>query len=167
LKKSGIALVLTGALIGIGVILSFYGNYVIFEDLAQTNGEVSLNNDLILEVDLDNSKYKTGIFAVQIIDFKDQTISVNIIDPLESTIESKTISEESYEGTFDLQISGTYKMVVSNNGNGVNVFGVIGPEPDDVKRTLAFVSLYLLVFGLIGMVMVGALIVFNRKRTIN
>lgn len=167
MKKSGIALLFTGALIGIGVILSFYGNYLLFEDLAQTTGIVSMNNNLILEVELDSAKSKTGIFAVQIIDFKDQTISVSIIDPLENIIESKTISEDSYEGVFDLQTSGIYKIIVTNNGDELNVFAVIGPQPDQIKQSLAFVSLYILVFGLIGMAMVAILIVFNRKRAIS
>ncbi len=167
MKKSGIAIVITGSLIGIGIILSFYGNYIIFEDLAQTSGEVSANSDLILEVELDNAKSKTGVFAVQIIDFKDQTISVSIVDPLGSTIESKTISENSFEGVFDLQTSGTYKIVVTNNGDEITVFVVIGPEPDEVKQSLAFVSLYILIIGLIGMAMVGVLIALNRKRAFN
>ena len=167
MKKSGIAFLFTGALIGIGVILSFYGNYLLFEDLAQTTGIVSMNNDLILEVELDSAKSKTGIFAVQIIDFKDQTISVSIIDPFENIIESKTISEDSYEGVFDLQTSGIYKIIVTNNGDELNVFAVIGPQPDQIKQSLAFVSLYILVFGLIGMAMVAILTVFNRKRAIS
>ena len=126
-----------------------------------------MNSDLILEVDLDSAKSKTGVFAVQIIDYKDQAISVSIIDPLGSAIESMTISEDSYEGVFDLRISGTYKIVVSNSGEELTVFAVIGPEPDEVKRNLAIVSLYILIFGLIGMAMVGVLIVLNRKRAIN
>jgi len=167
LKKSGIAIVITGSLIGIGIVLSFYGNFIIFEDLAQTSGEVSANSDLILEVELDNTKSKTGVFAVQIIDFKDQTISVSIVDPLGRTIESKTVRENSFEGIFDLETSGTYKIVVTNSSDEITVFAVIGPEPDEVKQSLAFVSLYILIFGLIGMAMVGVLIVLNRKRAFN
>ena len=167
MKKSGIALVASGALIGIGIILSFYGNYIIFEDLAKTNGIVNMESDLVLEVDLDNTKSKTGIFAVQIIDFKDQTISISIIDPQNNVIETKTINEEAYEGIFDLESSGTYKLVVEKTDNELTVSGVIGPEPDEWKRSLAFVSLYILVIGLIGMAMVAILIVINRKKAPN
>lgn len=167
MKKSGIALVASGALIGIGIILSFYGNYIIFEDLAKTNGIINMESDLVLEVDLDNTKSKTGIFAVQIIDFKDQTISISIIDPQNNVIETKTINEEAYEGIFDLESSGTYKLVVEKTDNELTVSGVIGPEPDDWKRSLAFVSLYILVIGLIGMAIVAILIVINRKKASN
>jgi len=167
MKKSGTALVSSGALIGVGIILSFYGNYIIFEDLAKTDGVVNRESDLTLEVNIDNTKSKTGIFAVQIIDFKDQTISINIIDPQNNIIETKTINEEAYEGVFNLGSSGAYKLVVENNGNELTVFGVIGPEPDEGKRSLAFVSLYILVIGLIGMAIVAILIVINRKKTAN
>lgn len=167
MKKSGIPLVAAGALIGIGIILSFYGNYIIFEDLAKTNGVVSSGNSLTLEVDLDNSKSKTGIFAVQIIDFKSQTVSAIIVDPLDNTIESKAINEESYEGVFDISISGAYKLIIENNGDELTVFGVIGPEPEEWKQSLAFVSLYILVIGLFGMALVAVLFAINRKRGSN
>lgn len=165
MKKSGIALVATGGLIGLGIILSFYGNYIIFEDLSLTSGAVNMESNLILEADLDNSKSKTGIFAVQIIDFKDQTISVRVVDPFNNTIESKTISEESYEGIFNLETSGTYQLIVENNSReGLEVSAAIGPEPDEGKKSLSFVSLYILVTGLIGMAIVSVLSVINRKR---
>jgi len=167
MKKSGMALVASGALIGIGVILSFYGNYIIFEDLAKTNGVVSTGNSLTLEVDLDHSKSKTGIFAVQIIDFKNQIVSAMIVDPLENTIESKSINEESYEGIFDINMSGTYKLIIENSGDELTVFGVIGPEPEEWKQSLAFVSLYILVIGLFAMALIAVLFVINRKRGSN
>lgn len=164
MKKYGIGLVITGGLIGVGIILSFYGNYVIFEDLAKTSGVVNMENDLALEVNLDNTKSKTGVFAVQIMDFKDQSILVSIVDPYDITIETKTINEESSEGNFEINNSGIYKLVIENKGNDVTVFGVIGPEPDESKKLVAFTSLYILVIGLIGMAIVAILIARNRKR---
>lgn len=167
MKKSGMALVASGALIGIGVILSFYGNYIIFEELAKTNGVIGAENSLSLEVDFDQSKSKAGIFAVQIIDFKSQTVSAMIVDPLGNTIESKSISEESYEGVFDINMSGTYKLIIENSGDELTVFGVIGPEPEEWKQSLAFVSLYILVIGLFAMALIAVLFVINRKRGSN
>ena len=167
MKKSGMALVASGALIGIGVILSFYGNYIIFEDLAKTNGVIGAENSLTLEVDFDQSKSKVGIFAVQIIDFKSQTVSAMIVDPLDNIIESKSISEESYEGIFDINMSGTYKLIIENSGDELTVFGVIGPEPEEWKQSLAFVSLYILVIGLFAMALIAVLFVINRKRSSN
>jgi hypothetical protein len=163
-KKSGIFLVIVGGLIGAGIILSFYGNFVIFEDLIKGNGEVDSEQNLIVEVELDQTETKTGIYAVQIIDFENNVVSASIIDPLDTIIESQSIDEEVYEGLFDVSTSGTYKLLIENRGEQVKIFGVIGPEPDSGKRSLGFISLYILIIGLIGMVILAVYLVISRKK---
>ena len=54
--------------------------------------------------------------------------------------------------------------LIENRGEQVKIFGVIGPEPDAGKRSLGFISLYILVIGLIGMLIVAVYIVINRKK---
>jgi len=163
-KKSGIFLAAVGGLVGIGIILSIYGNYVIFEDLSQGYGDVGSGQDFIVEVELDHTKIQTGIYAVQIKDFESATVTASILDPFNTLVESQSINEEVYEGLFDVTTSGTYKLLVENSGEQVNVFGVIGPEPDSGKKSLGFISLYILVMGLIGMLIVTVFIVINRKK---
>ena len=164
MKKSGIFLVIVGGLIGAGIILSFYGNYVIFEDLIKGDGDVDSEQNLIVEVELDQTETKTGIYAVQIIDFENSVVSASIIDPLDTVIESQSINEEVYEGLFDVSTSGTYKLLIENRGEQVKIFGVIGPEPDSGKRSLGFISLYILIIGLIGMVILAVYLVISRKK---
>jgi len=164
-KKSGIFLAIVGSLIGVGIILSFYGNYVIFEDLVKGDGDVGTGEELIVEVDLDHTKTNSGIYAVQIIDFKGGTVTANILDPSNTIIESQSINEEVFEGLFDVTSSGTYKLMVENRGEQLSIFGVIGPEPDSGKRSLTFISLYILVIGMVGMAGVAVYIVISRKRS--
>ncbi len=164
MKKSGIFFIILSGLVGIGIILSVYGNYVIFEDLTQGYEDVGSGQDLVLEVELDHSKFQTGIYAVQIKDFESATVTASILDPFNTLVESQSINEEVYEGLFDVTTSGTYKLLVENSGEQVNVFGVIGPEPDSGKKSLGFISLYILVMGLIGMLIVTVFIVINRKK---
>ncbi len=164
MKKSGIFLAAVGGLVGIGIILSIYGNYVIFEDLSQGYGDVGSGQDFIVEVELDHTKIQTGIYAVQIKDFESATVTASILDPFNTLVESQSINEEVYEGLFDVTTSGTYKLLVENSGEQVNVFGVIGPEPDSGKKSLGFISLYILVMGLIGMLIVTVYLVINRKK---
>lgn len=164
MKKAGILLAIVGSLIGTGIILSFYGNYVVFEDLVKDNGEIGNGEELIIETQLDSNETPSGIYAVQIIDFKGETVVANIIDPFNSVIDSQTINEEVYEGYFEVTASGTYKLIIENTGEEVTIFGVIGPQPDEVKRALTFVSLYILVAGLFGMAVVAAYLVIDRKR---
>ncbi len=164
MKKSGIFLAFVGGLVGVGIILSFYGNNVIFEDLIQKDGDVGSGQDLIVEVELDNTETQTGIYAVQIIDFESATVTASILDPFNTLIESQSINQEVYEGLFDVTTSGTYKLLIENTGEQVKIFGVIGPEPDSGKKSLGIVSLYILVMGLIGMFIVTVYIVINRKK---
>jgi hypothetical protein len=42
---------------------------------------------------------------------------------------------------------------------------VIGPEPDAGKKSLGFISLYILIVGLIGMVGVAIYAIKNRKKS--
>jgi len=163
-KKSGIFLAVVGGLVGVGIILSFYGNNVIFEDLIQKDGDVGSGQDLIVEVELDNTETQTGIYAVQIINFESATVTASILDPFNTLIESQSINQEVYEGLFDVTTSGTYKLLIENTGEQVKIFGVIGPEPDSGKRSLGIISLYILVMGLIGMFIVTVYIVINRKK---
>ena len=164
-KKSGILLVIVGSLIGIGIVLSFYGNYLLFEQLAQGEGEISFDNDLVVEVELDHTKSKTGIYAVSKIDSQSATITASILDPFGTSIESQSLSDEAFEGLFVISTSGTYKLLIQNSGEPITVFGVIGPEPDSDKQTLAFVSIYILVSGLVGMIIVTFYIIINRRRS--
>ena len=164
MKKTGILLAIVGGLIGIGIILSFYGNYVVFEDLVKGDGEIQSGEELIIEIELDNTDTQSGIYAVQIIDFKGESVSANIIDPRNSIIESQSINEEVFEGYFEVTDSGTYKLMIENRGEPATIFGVIGPEPDESKKSLTFISLYLLVAGLFGMAGVAAYLVFSKRR---
>jgi hypothetical protein len=163
-KKSGILFAVVGGLIGIGMLLSAYGNYVIFEDLAKEDGDVKSGQNLVVEIELDHTDTQTGIYAVQIIDFKGATITANILDPSDIVIESQSVNEEVYEGLFELTSSGVYKLSIENNGEQIKIFGVIGPEPDDWKRSVGLISMYILFIGLIGMAGLAVYLVINRKK---
>jgi len=164
MKKSAIFLAIVGVLIGAGIILSFYGNYILFEDLVQNNGEVFDGQDLVIEVELDSSKTKSGIFAIQILDYKEGMVTASIIDPSNTTIESESVNQEVFEGLFEVTSSGNYKLLIENKGETANVFGVIGPEPDEGKRALSNISMYILVAGLVGMASVAVYIFINRRK---
>lgn len=158
-------MVVVGGLVGIGIILSVYGNQAIFEDLAKEEGEIVFGEDLTVTIELEESVNKKGIYAVQILNFKENTFSVSLYDPFGIEIESKSINEEVFEGEFDIVSTGTYQLVIkSNEQEKSRVYGVIGPEPDAGVKSLGFISLYVLVIGLIGMIGVGIYAIKNRRR---
>ena len=167
MKKSGTFLAVIGGLIGIGIILSVYGNFLMFEDLNKGNGDVFPGQDLIIEVELDHTKTQTGIYAVQIIDFESETVTASILDPFNSEVETNSINEELYEGFFDVTTSGTYKLFIENKGEQVKIFGVIGPEPEAWKKSLDLISFIILAIGLIGMVGIAAYMIIIRKKSVS
>ena len=165
MQRSGILFVIVGSIIGVGIILSFYGNQVIFEDLIKGEGQVKFGENLIIPVELDNMETQTGIYAVQIINFK-EGITAKILDPFDKEIESQLIDKEVFEGRFNIAVSGIYKLVIENTDKKeIKIFGVIGPEPDAGKKSLGFISLYILIIGLIGMVGVAIYAIKNRKKS--
>ena len=57
MQKSGIMLVISGALIVIGLILLVVGNQVILEGVSQGNGIVSVNQDLIISGEFSSEEF--------------------------------------------------------------------------------------------------------------
>ena len=156
---------IVGSIVGIGIILSFYGNQVIFEDLIKGEGQIKFGENMIIPVELDSAETQSGIYAIQIIDFK-EGVTAKILDPFDKEIESQSMDEEVFEGRFNIAVSGIYKLVIENTDKKeIKIFGVIGPEPDAGKKSLGFISLYILIIGLIGMVGVAIYAIKNRKKS--
>ena len=164
MQRTGILFVIVGGIVCTGIILSFYGNQLIFEDLIKGEGQIKVGESLTIPADLDNKETQNGIYAIQIIDSKG--VKAKILDPFDVEIESQSINEEDFEGKFKITTSGIYKLVIENtNDKEVKLLGVIGPEPDAGKKSLGFISLYVLIIGLVGMIIVPIYAIKNRKRS--
>ena len=159
--------VIVSSTVGVGIILSFYGNQVIFEDLIKGEGQVKFGENLIIPVELDNTKTQTGVYAIQIINFK-EGITAKILDPFDKEIESQSINEEVFEGRFNITIPGIYRLVIENiDEKEIKIFGVIGPEPDAGKKSLVSISPWILIIGLSGVVGVAIYTIKNRKKSLS
>ena len=100
-------------------------------------------------------------------EFKDNIFSAKVLDPLESEIIFQTINEETIEKEFDVLETGTYKLIIESTSNEEPiVFAAIGPLPDANKQLFGFISLIILVVGMMGLVVVGIYGVKNRRRSI-
>ena len=167
MQKSIIILIVSGALIGIALILLVLGNQMILEGINQGNGKISQSQSLIISAELDIHETTQGVFAVQIIDFKDNTLTAKILDPLDIEIISQIINEEAIEKEFDIVDTGIYKLVIENEGNEeIQVFGAMGPLPDDNKKLFGLISICILIIGMVGMVGFGINGIRNRKKSI-
>ena len=166
-QKSGIALVVSGALIVIGLILLVVGNQVILEGVSQGNGMVSVNQDLTIAGEFSSKEFTYGVYAIQIMEFKENTFSAKVLDSSDIEIASERIQSDTMEKEFEIDQTGSYKLIIqSNSDEETQVFGAIGPLPDAGKKSLGFLSSYLLIAGMIGLVVSGIYGIRKRKRSI-
>ena len=160
-------IVIAGALIVIGLILLVIGNQIVLEGVSQGNGMINSNQMLAISAEFDAQETSIGVFAVQIMEFKEDVFSAKILNPFDIEITAQLINEETVEKEFDVVESGTYKLIVeSASSKETQVFGAIGPLPDAGKKSLGFISVYVLVIGMVGLVGVGIYGIRNRMRSI-
>jgi hypothetical protein len=83
-QKSGLIIVILGLLIVTGLLVSIVGNQATLEGIIQGNGKVSSTQTVTISADFDMAKSPIGIFAVQVMEFKENTIHMKILDPLDN-----------------------------------------------------------------------------------
>ena len=167
MQKAGIILVVSGALIVIGLILLAVGNQVILEGVFQGNGKINSSQDLTIPGGFNSEESSTGVFAVQVMELKENTVSAKILNPFDNEIALKTIDEETVEEEFDIRDTGDYKLIIQTNSNeDIQVFGAIGPLPDAGKKSLSFVSAYILIIGMVGLVGSGIYKIKSKKKLV-
>ena len=163
-KSKGIFIVLA-IITGVGIALSFYSNQALFENLNKLEGDVIGGDSREVTIELDYSS-KNGIFAVQAINAQENSITARVFDPFGSEISSLVLSNEPLEEQFEIIDSGTYKLQIENSAQeNAQVIGFIGEAPDAGKRSIVFVSGYLLIIGLLGMGAVGIFIVKQKRKS--
>jgi len=160
-------LISSAALIVIGLILSAVGEQIILGGFSQGTGKVSSSQTLSISVEFDSQETSIGIFAVQIMEFKDNTFYAKVLDPFDNEIISQSIIKETIENKFDIFETGEYKLIIESTSNEEPiVIGTIGPLPDASKLSLRPISMIILVIGMAGLVIVGIYGVKNRRRSI-
>jgi len=167
-QKSGLIIVIFGLLIVTGLVVSIVENQITLEGINQGNGKVSSIETVTVSVDLDKEITDVGIFAVQVMEFKENTISAIILDPSNIEIISQKINEETLEKEFDVFETGTYQLIIqSSDEDEIYVTGAIGPLPNvDKKFILSVISLSILMIGMVGLATTGIIGIKNRKKSV-
>ena len=157
----------SGAVIIIGLFLLVLGNQAILEGIIQDNGMVSSEQAFSISNNFDSQTTPIGVFAVQITEFRENTFSAKILDPLDIEITSHQINDETIEEEFKVIDSGTYKLIIQSNSNEETlVFGAIGPLPDSGRKIFGFIPVYVIIAGMLGLAIVGILGIKNRRRSV-
>ena len=163
MQKSALVLVISGVLVVLGLVLLVIGNQVILEGVSQDNGLINSNQPLVISGNF-NSVDEEGILAIQLVEHQENTFSVQVLDPFGTEIFFESIKEDTIERGFDITSPGTYKLIIqSSNVDETQVFGAIGPVPDAGKKSLGFISLYVLMIGLAGLAISGIFAIKKRK----
>ena len=167
MQKSGLGIVIFGLLIVGGLAVSLVENQTTLEGINQGNGKVSSIEKVTISVEIDKETTPVGIFAVQVMEFKENTISAKILDPSNIEIIAHKVNEETLEKEFDVFESGTYQLIIEGSDDEIYVTGAIGSLPDtDKKLILSTISLSLLIIGMIGLAVIGISEIRNRKRSV-
>ena len=168
MQKSGLIIVIFGLLIVTGLVVSIIGNQITLEGINQGNGEVSSTQTVTISVDFNMEKTPIGVFAVQLMEFEEDTIFIKILDPSNNEIIFQEINEDTIEEKFDISETGTYQLLIqSSNDEGIYVAGAIGPLPDTNKKNIiSIISTSTLIIGMTGLIIIGIYEIKNRKRSV-
>ena len=165
MQRSLIFLLIVGSLIGIGIILSFYGAQLATQNLAVKEENLGSNSSMEVVVELDPSIGETGVYGILLEKFEKNAISVSVFDPLGTEILSKTVDKESTEEQFKIGSSGSYKIVIENSGlEETKIVAGVGYMPDSKTLFVGIAGFYILVVGLIGIVGIGFYTIRNRRK---
>ena len=157
MQKTGLVIAILGILIVAGIATAIVENQVTLEGIIQGNGKVSLAQIVTISVNLDKNATPIGIFAVQVMEFKENTFSAKILDPSGIEIISEKIDEDTIEQEFEVFDSGNYELIIESSDNKESyVAGAIGPLPDaNEKFIISSISSSCIIIGMVGLVILS------------
>lgn len=165
MQKSGLFLLIVGALIIVGMALSFYGSQIITEDLVTEQTDLISGGEFEIFAELDPMISEHGVYVVQTTNFEENAIRVKISDPFGSQLVSKTIPTESFENRFEISAKGEYHIFIENEGKqDTTVFLAIGHLPDSSKLSVGITGFYILIVGMIGIAGLVILTIKNKRK---
>ena len=163
MERPTLMLLSMAGLLAAGLGLSVYAGLVVFEDILVVESNLSAGSPLEITAPIPPG---TGVFALDIRDYtEDMDLRARVLGPLGFAMTDVDIDAAQYEGTFEVNESYEYTLVVeSNDIDTINLVAALGPMPDPGKTSLGFVSMYMLLVGMVGMVVSTVYLVWWRRR---
>jgi len=81
-QKTGLFIVIFGILIVAGFATTIVENQITLEGIIQGNGKVNSSEIVTISVNLDKNETPIGVFAVEVMEFKENTFSAKILKSL-------------------------------------------------------------------------------------
>lgn len=145
-----------------GLALSFYGAFLITENLTQQIENVGEGETLTVSTYLDPLMSVDGVYVVQSMDVRG--ISFTLLDPFGSVIRSEFTESDSIEGYFEIESAGEYILLVENTGEPVELVGAVGHLPDETLFSVGITGFFFTIAGLAGMAVIGVRAFLHRRR---
>ena len=161
-------LIIVGILIAVGAMLLIFGSQTITGDLVIEEGRINESTQLSITTELDPDINTQGVYAIQTIEGKEYDISAIVVDPSDSKIRDVSVNRNSFEDNFDIDDAGTYTLIISTSETeDVGVVGGIGHVPDSTGVTISIAGFIVIMTGMIGVIVIGFMIIRQRKKKIS
>lgn len=166
MKKAPLILFVGGALVAIGMILSYTGASFI-------SGQISIKESLLnntipveLQKELDPSITNRGAFVIRAEEFEKTSLVANLYGPTGNEITSKEITQVSTEEYFDIEDEGSYRLVLQNIGS-TEIPVVLGLThmPDKSLIAINMLGQSMIICGFIGVGIAAIYALKTRKKT--
>ena len=161
-------LIIVGILIAVGAMLLIFGSQTITGDLVIEEGRINESTQLSITTELDPDVNTQGVYAIQTIEGKEYDISAIVLDPSDSKIRDVSVNRNSFEDNFGIDDAGTYTLIISTSETeDVGVVGGIGHVPDSTGVTISIAGFIIIITGMIGVIVIGFMIIRQRKKKIS
>ena len=165
MEKPLIFLLIVGFLIGLGMILSFYGAQLATQNLTITEENLESGSTMDVIAELDPALGGTGVYGILLSKYEENMIHVTVFDPSRSQILSKTIDQETTEERFEINSKGTYRITIENSGlEQIKIVVGIGYMPDSNVLSVGIIGFYIILVGLIGMGGIVVKLIRNKRK---
>ena len=158
-------LVIVGILIAVGAMLLIIGSQTITGDLVIEEGKVNNLTELEILTELDPDINTQGVYAVQTIEGKEYDITAIVIDASNTKIRDVSVNRNSFEDNFEIEQAGTYTLIISTiETEEIPLVGGIGHVPDSTGVSISIAGFFIIIIGMVGVVVIGFMIVRQKKK---
>lgn len=166
MKRAHAILLIGGALVAAGMVVSYFGSQLVTQDLAVTEGLLGSGTPIEVTKELDPTRSGVGAFVVRADSFEGGKLRATLFDPSGAQIASTEINAASTEEQFEITQKGTYRLVLENSG--AETSGIIGLTHMPEKSVLALNLLGqgIIVSGFVGLAIALVYMLAAKKRSV-
>lgn len=165
MKKSHLILFVGGALVAIGMVLSYTGASLISGQVTIKETSVNGTIPVTLEKELDPAIANKGAFVVRAQQIEKSSLVATVYAPTGEQIKSKKITSESTEEYFDILSKGVYKLEVQNGGEETQIVLGLTHMPDRTIVLLNTLGQYMIISGFAGVIIAAIYAAVTRKKS--